>query len=63
MDVESTLGEAEVWSIHTRESLWKGHNFWSDRLIAIKILQEFLEALYHGVDVELILGEEEVWSW
>jgi hypothetical protein len=28
----------------------------------IKILHEFLDALFHIVDVESILGEEEVWS-
>jgi hypothetical protein len=28
----------------------------------IYILQEFLDALFHIVDVESILGEEEVWS-
>jgi len=30
--------------------------------MSIKILQEFPEALFHIVDVESILGEEEVWS-
>jgi hypothetical protein len=39
-----------------------GHNFWFDRWIVIKILHEFLDALFHIVDVESILGEDEVWS-
>jgi hypothetical protein len=37
----------------------KGHNFQSDRWIAIKLL---LDALLHGVDEESILGDDEVWS-
>jgi len=40
----------------------KGHNFRSDRWIAIKLLQEFPHALFHGVDVESILGDDEIWS-
>jgi hypothetical protein len=39
----------------------KGHYFQSDRWIAIKLLQEFPDALFHGVDEELILGDDEVW--
>jgi hypothetical protein len=31
--------------------------------MAIKILQEFPEAPFHGVDVDSILKEEEVWSY
>jgi len=40
----------------------KGHNFRSDRWIAIKLLQEFPDALFHGVDEESILDDDEVWS-
>jgi len=40
----------------------KGHNFRSDRWIAIKILMQFPDALFHGVDEESILGDDEVWS-
>jgi len=40
----------------------KGHNFRSDRWIAIKLLQEFPDALFHGVDEESILVDDEVWS-
>jgi len=39
-----------------------GHNFRSDRWIAIKLLLEFLDALFHGVDEESIPGDDEVWS-
>jgi len=62
MDMESTLSEVEVWSRQARVTVQKGHNFWFDHWIAIKILQEFLEALLHGVHVESILREEEVWK-
>jgi hypothetical protein len=40
----------------------KGHYFQSDRWIAIKLLQEFPDALLHGVDEESILHDDEVWS-
>jgi len=40
----------------------KGNNFQSDRWIAIKVLLEFTDALFHGVDEESILGDDEVWS-
>jgi len=40
----------------------KGHNFPSDRCIAIKLLLEFLDALFHALDEESILGDDEVWS-
>jgi hypothetical protein len=40
----------------------KGHNFPSDRWIAIKLLQEFPDELFNGVDEESILDDDEVWS-
>jgi len=40
----------------------KGHNFRSDCWIAIKLLLEFLDALFHAVDDESIRGDDEVWS-
>jgi glutathione synthase/RimK-type ligase-like ATP-grasp enzyme len=40
----------------------KGHSFRSDRWIAIKLLQEFPYELFHAVDEELILDDDEVWS-
>jgi len=40
----------------------KGHNFRSNCCIAIKLLLEFPDALFHAVDVESILGDDEVWS-
>jgi len=40
----------------------KGHNFRSNRWIAIKLLLEFPDALFHGVDKESILGDDDVWS-
>jgi len=50
--MESLVGEAEVSSLQTREPVRKGPNFGSDRLIAIKFLQEFPDAGFRGVDVE-----------
>jgi hypothetical protein len=53
--VEWTFGEAEVLLPQAIVTVLKCHNFSSDRLIAIKILQEFPDALFHKVDVESIL--------
>jgi hypothetical protein len=62
VDVESILGEEEVWSRPGRVTVRRGHNVWIDCLIVIKILQVFLYTLFHIVDVETILDDEEIWS-
>jgi len=38
------------------------HNFGFDRWIAVKLLLEFSDALFHAVDKESIHGDDEVWS-
>jgi hypothetical protein len=38
-----------------------GHNFRLDHWIAVKVLHEFTEAVFLGVDKESQLGEEKVW--
>jgi hypothetical protein len=60
--VESLLGDAEVSSLETAVRVRKGHNFRSDRWISLKILQEFPDAVFLGVDVESLLGDAEVSS-
>jgi len=40
----------------------KGYNLLSDRWIAIKLFLEFPDAVYHAVDEESILGDDEVSS-
>jgi hypothetical protein len=40
----------------------KCHNFRSDRWITIKLSLEFPDELFHGVDEESILGDDDVWS-
>jgi len=40
----------------------KGHNIRSNRWIVIKLLLEFPDALFHGVDEGSLLGDDEVWS-
>ena len=47
-------------SRHPWVSAQKGHNFWSDRLIALKILHGFLEAVFVGVAVESLFSEIDV---
>ena len=59
--MEFIIGEVEVCSRQARVTVRKGHNFCSDRWIAIKLLLEFPDALLHRVDVESILGVVEVW--
>jgi hypothetical protein len=46
----------------TSVSAQKEHNFWSDRWIALKFLHGFPKAVFRGVDMELLLGDEDVWS-
>jgi len=60
--VESLLGETEVSSLETIVPVRKGHNFGSDRWIALKFLLEFPEAVFLGVHVESLLGEAEISS-
>jgi hypothetical protein len=62
VDEESILVDDDVWSRHARVTVRNGHNFLSDRWIAVKLLLEFLDALLHGVAEESILGYDEVWS-
>jgi hypothetical protein len=58
--VESLLGEAEVSALETRVPVLKGHNFGSDRWIALKFLQEFSDAVFLALDVESLLYEAKV---
>jgi len=59
---ESIIGDDDVWSSQAAWTVRKGHNFRSDRWIAINLLLEFPDALFHGVDEGSILGDDEVWS-
>jgi hypothetical protein len=59
-DEESILGDDEVWSSQAGWTVRKGHNFRSDRWIAMKLLLKFPDALFHGLDEESILGGDEV---
>jgi len=60
--VESLLGDAKVSSPATRIPVRKGHNFCSDRWISLKILKEFPDVVFLGVDVESLIGDAEVSS-
>jgi hypothetical protein len=62
VDEQSILGDDEVWSSQAVRTIQKGHNFRCDRWIAMKLLLEFPDALFHGVDEGSILGDDEVWS-
>jgi hypothetical protein len=53
---------AEVSSLQTRVPVRKGPNFGSDRWITLKIIEEFSDAGFHGVDVESLVGETDVSS-
>jgi hypothetical protein len=43
-------------------SAQKGHNILSDRWITFKVLPGFPEAVFRGVAMEWLLGDEDVWS-
>jgi len=55
--VESLLRDAEESSLETVVRVRKSHNFRSDHWISLKILQEFLDVVFQGVDVESLLGD------
>jgi len=57
---ESILGDDKVWSCQASVTVRNSHNFRSDHGIAIKLLLEFPDVLFHGVDEESILGDDEV---
>jgi hypothetical protein len=60
--MESLLVEEEVLSRKTGITTEKVNNFWSDRWIAIKVLQYFPELVFLEVPMESLLVEEEVLS-
>jgi len=60
--MESLLVEEDVMSRQTEIKAEKGHNFSSDRWIALKVLQKFLEAVFLVVPMESLLVEEDVMS-
>jgi len=55
--VASLLCDLEESSLETGVRVRKGHNFGSDRWISLKILQEFPDVVFLGVDVESLLGD------
>jgi len=56
--MESLLDEEEVLSCQTEITAEKGYKFWSDRWIAINLLQEFTEAVVVVVPTESLDVEE-----
>jgi hypothetical protein len=60
--VESPLCQVDVASLDISVRVGKGHNFGSDRWIALKSLLEFPDAVFIGVDVESPLVQVEVAS-
>jgi hypothetical protein len=60
--MESLLVEEEVLSRQTRITVENGHNFWSYRWIALKVLQLFPEGVFLLVPFESLHVEAEVFS-
>jgi hypothetical protein len=56
--MESLLDGEEVLSRQTGITAEKGYNFWSDRLIALKLWHEFPEAIVVVVPTESLVVEE-----
>jgi hypothetical protein len=50
--MESLLGKEEVLSGKSKIMAQKDHNFWSDRWITLKFLQEFPDVVFFGVAME-----------
>jgi hypothetical protein len=48
--VESPLDQVDVASLEISVRVLKGHNFGSDRCIALKSLQEFPDDVFLGLD-------------
>jgi len=57
--VEWPLGQLEVASLEISFRVGNGHNFGSDRWIALKSLQEFPDDVFLGLDVESPLDQGE----
>jgi hypothetical protein len=60
--MESLLGEEQVSSCQTSVTAQKRLNFWSDRWITPKFLEELLEAIYLVVAMKSLHGEVKVRS-
>jgi hypothetical protein len=60
--MESPLGQVDVASLEISVRVLMGHNFGSDRWIALKSLQEFPDDVFVGLNVESPLGHVEVAS-
>jgi len=61
--MESLLVEEEALWSQTGITCEKGHNIWSDHLIALKVWQKFSKAVFLIVPMESLLVEEEaLWS-
>jgi hypothetical protein len=60
--VESPLVQVDVALLEISVRVLKGHNFGSDRWIALKSLQEFPDDVFLGLDVESPLGQVKVAS-
>jgi hypothetical protein len=56
--METLLDEVEALSRQTGITAEKGHNFWSNRWIMLKVLQKFAEPIFLEVAMESQLVEE-----
>jgi len=55
--MEFLLDKYEVLSLQTEITVEKGHNFWSDRWITMKVLQYFPEDVFIVLPMESLLDE------
>jgi len=60
--MEFLLDKYEVLSLQTGITVEKGHNFWSDRWIVMKVLQYFPEDVFIVLPMESLLVEEDILS-
>jgi hypothetical protein len=53
--MKSPLDAGDVWSGQTKVPAQEVHNSWSDHLILLKFLLEFLEAVFLGIAQKLLV--------
>jgi len=58
--MESLLVEYDVMSRQTGIKAEKGYKFWSDRWIAVQVLEQFLEFVFLLLPMESLLVEVDV---
>ena len=60
--MKSSRDVSGVSSGHTRVPAQYVINSWSDRWIVLKFLQEFINVVFHGIALKLLLDTQSIWK-